>query len=178
MITGGTRLCYPIIYLQPLSHGQHHVTQHALSPGTQPNKLVYHLTQFPASAGDANVSQRVPLGDPRLPPCLAKPPDPPHTIYSNMAAAAAAPAANMKPPGAAGLETGQKPQLEPDSLAANLQAARDGAGFDPKLYITEQALALQVRLKHSTTQNKHRDKPKVSQSVWYTRYATLHPTAS
>ena len=84
----------------------------------------------------------------------------------------------MKPPGISGLEPGQKPQLEPGSLAANLQTTRDGAGFDPRLYVTEQALALQVRLKHSTTQNKHRDKPKVSQSVWYTRYATLPPTAS
>ena len=45
-----------------------------------------------------------------------------------------------------GGEAGGQVQLDPGSLAGSLQRARDLPGLDPRLCVTEQALALQVKL--------------------------------
>ena len=89
-----------------------------------------------------------PPRDPGVPPCLAKPPEPPHAMHSRMAGAAAAPVGCMKLHAGSlkGLGAGRKLQLDPGTLAASLQQSRGLAGLDPRLYVTEQALGLQVGL--------------------------------
>ena len=102
-------------------------------------------------AGQAGATHQHPPRDPGVPSCLAQPPEHPHAIYSRMAEAAAAPVACMKlfPRPFTGLAAGRKLQLDPGSLAATLQQSRGLVGLDPRLYVTEQALGLQVGLSRS-----------------------------
>ena len=102
-------------------------------------------------AGQAGATHQHPTRDPGVPSCLAQPPEHPHAIYSRMAEAAAAPVACMKlfSRPHTGLAAGRKLQLDPGSLAATLQQSRGLVGLDPRLYVTEQALGLQVGLSRS-----------------------------